>query len=74
MENKLTSETPNFRTQILQCKDCQADFILTDSEMLYYYRKNLNFPVRCRECRQARRAQGLTTAEGSVQGGDCHGS
>ena len=69
MENKLTSETPNFRTQILVCKDCQSDFLLTDAEMLFYWKRGLVFPVRCRECRQTRRAAGITGENGTTNNG-----
>lgn len=61
MVSNITVNTPNFRTQILKCKTCGFDFALTDAEQLSYFRKNLSNPVRCKECRQNRRLQGITT-------------
>jgi predicted Zn-ribbon and HTH transcriptional regulator len=55
---------PHFRTMILQCKDCGFDFVLSENEQLSYFRKGLINPVRCKECRQTRRQQGITGADG----------
>jgi hypothetical protein len=55
--------SPNFRTQVLVCRDCKADFVLTGQEQLFYFRRGLTNPVRCKECRQARRFQ-ITNNQG----------
>lgn len=42
----------------LSCKDCGADFVFTDGEQQFYAEKGFtNEPVRCPECRKARKAQ-----------------
>ena len=68
MESNINT-VPNFRTQILECKSCGADFVLTEQEMVFYYRKNLSFPVRCRECRQQRKAQNASPTTTNQDGG-----
>ena len=42
----------------LKCKDCGADFIFTEGEQAFYKEKGFeNDPVRCLDCRRARKAQ-----------------
>lgn len=42
----------------LVCKDCGNDFIFTEGEQQFYAEKGFeNEPVRCKECRIARKAQ-----------------
>ena len=47
-------QTPNFKTMVLECRDCHYDWLLTDQEQLSFYRKGLAMPKRCPECRQAK--------------------
>ena len=61
--------TPRFRTQILVCKDCGCDWQLTDMEQIAMYRKGLAMPKRCPECRQSRKQQHDTNAQGGEQHG-----
>jgi len=67
-----TALNPNFKTMILECRDCGCDFLLTDQEQLSFYRKNLAMPKRCPECRQANRKaltdQTTDRASGKVGG------
>ena len=40
------------------CKDCGKEFIFTEGEQAFYKEKGFdNEPVRCVECRRARKAQ-----------------
>ena len=40
----------------LVCKDCGADFIFTEGEQAFYAEKGFeNEPVRCGDCRKARK-------------------
>jgi len=40
------------------CKDCGKEFLFTEGEQKFYEEKGLtNQPVRCKECRQARKAK-----------------
>ena len=42
----------------LVCKDCGKDFIFTEGEQAFYKEKGFdNEPVRCPECRKARKNQ-----------------
>lgn len=42
----------------LTCKDCGKEFIFTVGEQEFYKEKGFdNDPVRCPECRKARKAQ-----------------
>lgn len=48
----------NFQDQTLQCKDCGKDFVWTASEQEFYQQKGFhNAPVRCPDCRQAKKAR-----------------
>lgn len=37
------------------CKDCGKEFIFTEGEQNFYKEKRFNDPVRCKECRQAKK-------------------
>ncbi len=40
------------------CKDCNTEFIFTEGEQAFYAEKGFeNEPVRCPECRRARKQQ-----------------
>ena len=42
----------------LTCKDCGAEFIFTEGEQAFYAEKGFEKdPVRCNDCRRARKAQ-----------------
>ena len=40
------------------CRDCEKEFLFTEGEQAFYKEKGFdNEPVRCVECRRARKAQ-----------------
>ena len=42
----------------LSCKDCGSDFVFTEGEQAFYVEKGFtNEPVRCPDCRRARKSQ-----------------
>ena len=42
--------------KVIKCKDCGADFVFTENEQAFYKEKGFdNEPVRCPECRKARK-------------------
>ncbi|MFR1710199.1 MAG: zinc-ribbon domain-containing protein [Clostridium sp.] len=42
----------------LTCKDCGNEFIFTEGEQAFYAEKGFeNDPVRCADCRKARKAE-----------------
>jgi len=42
----------------LVCKDCGKDFVFTEGEQEFYKEKGFeNDPVRCPDCRRARKAE-----------------
>ena len=44
--------------KVIACKDCKADFVFTESEQAFYKEKGFdNEPVRCPDCRRARKAE-----------------
>lgn len=44
--------------KVITCKDCGAEFVFTESEQAFYREKGFdNEPVRCPNCRKARKAQ-----------------
>lgn len=38
------------------CKDCGKEFVFTAGEQEFYKEKQFNDPVRCKECREKRKA------------------
>lgn len=50
MENEYTDKT-------IVCKDCGAEFVFTAGEQSFYAEKDFSAPVRCKECRDKRRAE-----------------
>ena len=42
----------------LTCKDCNSEFVFSEGEQAFYAEKGFeNDPVRCPECRKARKQQ-----------------
>ncbi len=40
---------------IKKCKDCKKEFELTEKEANWFASRNLNAPVRCKQCRKLRK-------------------
>lgn len=57
----------SFEDRTLICRDCGVEFVFTAGEQEFYAQKGfLNDPVRCPECRKARKqAQSRSTSERS---------
>lgn len=48
----------NFQDKTLQCKDCGKEFVWTASEQEFYQQKGFqNAPVRCPDCRAAKKSR-----------------
>lgn len=46
-----------YQDKVLVCKDCGAEFVFTAGEQEFYAEKGFqNEPVRCKACRDARKA------------------
>lgn len=44
--------------KIIKCKDCNTDFVFTESEQAFYREKGFdNEPQRCPDCRAAKKQQ-----------------
>lgn len=43
--------------KVIVCKDCGVEFTFTEREQEFYASKNFSEPVRCKACREARKAQ-----------------
>lgn len=42
--------------KVIKCKDCGNEFVFTEGEQAFYREKGFtNEPVRCPECRKARK-------------------
>lgn len=41
----------------LKCKDCGKEFIFTEGEQKFYEEKGFTNPIRCNECRKAKKQQ-----------------
>ncbi len=47
----------NYEDKTIVCKDCGKEFVFTAGEQAFYAEKGLsNAPVRCKECRNAKKA------------------
>ncbi len=47
----------NYEDKTIKCKDCGKEFTFTAGEQEFYAQKGLtNEPVRCKECRVAKKA------------------
>lgn len=44
-----------YEDKTIICKDCSKEFIFTAGEQVFYNDKNLSEPLRCPDCRQARK-------------------
>ena len=46
-----------YKDKTIVCKDCGAEFVFTAGEQAFYAEKGFqNEPVRCKACRDARKA------------------
>ena len=55
-----------FQDRTLVCRDCGAEFVFTAGEQQFYAEKGFqNEPVRCKECRDAKKA-----SRGDRRGGE----
>ena len=43
----------------LTCKDCKKEFDFTVGEQKFYEEKGFAAPIRCKECRDAKKARNL---------------
>lgn len=43
--------------RVIICKDCGKEFDFTPGEQEFYTQNNLKDPVRCKECRDKRKAE-----------------
>lgn len=59
-------QTPNFKTTVLERRDCHCDWLLIDQEQLSFHRKGLAMPKRCPEYRQAKH-RNLSTEQAIVR-------
>ncbi len=41
----------------IQCRDCGDEFVFTEGEQEFYAERDFNDPIRCPDCRRARKAQ-----------------
>ncbi len=49
---------PEYKDETLTCKDCGQEFVFTAGEQAFYAEKGFaNKPVRCKECREKRKAE-----------------
>lgn len=59
-----------FQDQTLQCRDCGKEFVWTAEEQDFYEKKGFtNAPVRCPDCRRAKKAAHNQNGGGDRRGG-----
>ena len=55
--------------KVIVCKDCKAEFVFTEREQEFYKEKGFdNEPVRCPDCRRARKQQRNNNNRGGFGG------
>ena len=58
----------------LTCKDCNSEFVFTESEQAFYKEKGFdNEPQRCADCRRAKKQQRNNNNRGGFGGGKSFG-
>lgn len=54
----MLKEVVRMADKVIVCKDCKAEFVFTEKEQAFYKEKGFdNEPVRCPDCRRARKQQ-----------------
>ena len=48
---------PEYTDQEITCKDCKTPFTFTVGEQQFYAERQFSNPVRCKPCREVRKAQ-----------------
>lgn len=46
-----------YQDRTIVCKDCGKEFTFTARDQEFYAKKGFSDPVRCKECREARKAE-----------------
>ncbi len=46
----------NFEDKVIVCKECEKEFDFTAGEQSFYEKNKFSEPVRCKACRDARKA------------------
>lgn len=54
----------------ITCKDCGNSFIFTAGEQEFFQQKGFSEPIRCKPCRDVRKAQKSDDRGGGRSGGD----
>ena len=54
-KEQIRQEKTEFQDKILVCKDCSKEFMFTAREQEFFTKKGFHDPVRCKQCRIARR-------------------
>ena len=49
--------------KVIVCKDCGKEFTFTTGEQEFYAEQGFNEPVRCKECRQAKKDKNHRTEQ-----------
>ncbi|PIP51255.1 zinc-binding protein [Candidatus Berkelbacteria bacterium CG_4_10_14_0_8_um_filter_35_9_33_8] len=49
--------------KIIQCRDCNNDFVFTGGEQEFYNSKGFSAPMRCKDCRQKNKQSSNTGRE-----------
>lgn len=55
------------KNKILQCRDCQEDFVFTEVDQAFFAEHKYAEPKRCLTCRKARRNANPKTTTGQSQ-------
>ncbi|HZS08600.1 MAG TPA: zinc-ribbon domain containing protein [Blastocatellia bacterium] len=53
----------------IECADCRRSFTVTEGEQEFFQSRGMSEPKRCKECRQARKAERDSGGGGRSGGG-----
>jgi hypothetical protein len=57
----------------IKCKDCGQNFVFTAGEQEFFQQKGFSEPIRCKSCREIRKAQKSESGFGGGGGGRSRG-
>ena len=64
------AEEGGFTDETLQCRDCEGDFVFSAEEQAFHAEKGFeNKPVRCKDCRSAKKQRMNGGDRGGARGG-----
>ncbi len=65
--NTFDPDPPGDGDQLIACRDCGAEFLLTKPEQDFFIARELALPKRCKPCRAFRKGQAAVDAARALE-------